>query len=499
MRAVEHSRIKFEFQEVQTADGRLVLEGSMYFEVPLPPQDEHLPNRVERAVEEVGQKFKRQVYQHLLEKLDAELVLARRQGKEGQGVVCRGGRSATFKTVFGTVHVRRRRIENKADRSLETPAVQAWGTPQQVTITQGLTDAVCDAMLQAASRKALRSVEERAGEEELLARTSVLNLVHEEGCQLRDAVRRRAEEVFAADPEAARCLLPPVAEPPPPEASPPAAEENEAPWDVLAGFPGAPTSEAVKEGEPRRVDAHTVMVQADEVCVHAQASTGCKEIRVYNVMVSTSERTWYFSEENAQNTILLTGALLAVLGVPRGAMRLLFVNDGARWIRDWFDGLQVHAKNMVLCWYHLAHRCLMNLGSACGKRRAAELGQEVLGHLWEGRVDEALEVLTQHRTEMKNRPALDQIVEYIRARRPYLPNYKARKEAGVWIASNRVEKLNDWTTSQRCKGRGMDWTREGVVALAVLESARRNGELRVWRKTRSLPGWTATATAQQAA
>lgn len=498
MRAEEHTRITFDFQEVQTANGELVLEGSIRLAVPVPAQDKHLPAQVERAVEEAGQKFKRRAYQEFMEKLDAELILARRQGKDGQGVVCHGGRKGTFKTVFGTVHVRRRRIENKADRSMETPAVQAWDTPQQVTITQGLTDAVCDAMLQESSRNSLETVEERAGEEGLLARTTVLNLVHEEGRRLRDAARSRAEAVFAADAEAARCLLPHVAEPLPEEASPPTEEEEGEAWEALAGFPGAPESDAVKEDEPRRVDPDTVMVQADEVSVHAQASSGCKKILVYNAVVSTPERTWYFSEENAQNLIFLVGALLAILGVHRGERRLLFVNDGARWIRDWFEGIQVKSKNMVLCWYHLAHRCLMDLGSACGKRRAEEIGKEVLSHLWEGQVDEALELLAQHRTEVNNRPALDQIVDYIRARRPYLPNYKARKDAGVWIASNRVEKLNDWTTSHRCKGRGMDWTRDGVVALAVLESARRNAELPVWRCIRSLPKWVVTSVVQQA-
>jgi hypothetical protein len=104
-------------------------------------------------------------------------------------------------------------------------------------------------------------------------------------------------------------------------------------------------------------------------------------------------------------------------------------------------------------------------------------------------VDEALEVLTSHRQEMRVRPALDQLVQYIQNRRPYLPNYKQRREAGLWIASNRVEKLNDWTVSQRCKHKGMDWTRDGVLALAVLESARRNGELAAWRRTRTLPAW----------
>lgn len=55
------------------------------------------------------------------------------------------------------------------------------------------------------------------------------------------------------------------------------------------GFPGAVASDTVKEDAPRRVDPDTVMVQADEVSVNAQASSGCKKILVYNAMVRTNE------------------------------------------------------------------------------------------------------------------------------------------------------------------------------------------------------------------
>lgn len=497
MRSADRIQVTFHVRKVKAVDGRLRLEGRVRLELPQPPQDHRLPSTVEQAVEIAGQRFKRWAFQQLMEKLDAELVLATRQGRNGQGVICHGSRKGTFKTVFGTVRVRRHRLEHKADGLQETPAAKAWGTPQQVTITQGLIDATCDAMLQESSRKSLRTVEQRAGEEKLLARTTVLNLVHEEGRELQEAGRHRAEKVFAADAEAARCLLPPIAEPPPEEA-PPAAEEEE-PWEALTGFPGAPTASAVEEDQPRGVDPDTVMVQADEVSVHAQPSTGNQEIRVYNAVVSTPQQTWHFSEENAPALTYAVGALLAVLAVHRGDLRLLFVNDGAQWIRDWFDGLRVASKSMVLCWYHLAHRCMMNLGSACGKRRAEEIGKQVLGSLWEGRVDEALKTLSLHRTEMKNRPALDVLVQYLEKRRPYLPCYRERQEAGLWIASNRVEKLNDWTVSQRCKGRGMDWTRKGVLALALLESARRNQELPAWRTHRELPAWVAPAAAAQAA
>jgi len=485
-----------EAQEVKAGDGRLSFVGTFRLEFPLPPQDEHLPEAVEKAVEKGGQKLKRQTFQYLMEKMDVELLLTMRQGKEGQGIVCRGHREMTFKTIFGTVSVKRRRVLHKADGSLEVPAARAWGTPQQVTITQGLTDAVCDAMLNESSRKSLRQVEERADEAGLLGRVTVLNLVHQEGGTLHEALRKRAQTVFDADPEAARCLLPCVPELPPEEIPSPVEEVNA--WEVLAGFPGAPTADAVEVDQPRRVDDDTIMVQADEVTVHAQAGTGCKEIRVYNAVVSTAQQSWYFSEENAQALVVMVGALLAVLGVHRGLMRLLFVNDGARWIRNWFEGLPVKSKNMVLCWYHLAKRCFNDLGMACGRRRAEEIGKEVLGHLWEGRVEEALAVLAQHRLEMKNRPAIDRVIEYIRNRRPYLPCYRERREAGLWIASNRVEKINDWTVSQRCKGRGMDWTREGVLSLAVLESARRNGELPHWRHMRELPDMVITAPPSQA-
>jgi hypothetical protein len=50
-----------------------------------------------------------------------------------------------------------------------------------------------------------------------------------------------------------------------------------------------------------------------------------------------------------------------------------------------------------------------------------------------------------------------------------------------------VEKYNDWAVSTRCKHRGMSWAPEGVLALAALEAARRNGELADWRRHRVLP------------
>jgi hypothetical protein len=35
----------------------------------------------------------------------------------------------------------------------------------------------------------------------------------------------------------------------------------------------------------------------------------------------------------------------------------------------------------------------------------------------------------------------------------------------------------------------MEWTEAGVVSLAVLEAARRNGELPTWRAKHGFPAW----------
>ena len=110
----------------------------------------------------------------------------------------------------------------------------------------------------------------------------------------------------------------------------------------------------------------------------------------------------------------------------------------------------------------------------------------VLKALWHGRVGEAIEELRSRSGEMKN---VEDLIGYLEVRRSYLPDYEARQRAGLWIASNRVEKFNDWSVSARCKHQGMEWTEAGVVALAVLEAARRNRELSTWRTKHSLPAW----------
>jgi len=482
-------------EHVKIRDDRLILQAKICLQLPMPEQDAELPGRLEAGIECGGQILKRRLFQQAVEQADAELILARRRGKDGQGITCRGTTPYTFKTVFGTVRVRRRRIAHKADGATEVPAAHAWQTPRQVAITPGLRHAACDGMLRDSAQQTATRIDTRAGESGVLAKTTVLEVVHHEGQQLQAAAHARAAAVYDRDGEALQLLVPATA-PAEPEIEPDDPDDGEDPapetaTPALIGFAGGPAQfPEVERDEPRRVDPDAVMVQLDEVKVHAQAHTARQQILALTAVVMIAGRGWHLAAATSQELAYQVGALLAVLGVHRGTRRLLVLADGARWIRDWFEGLGLEAKTMIVCWWHLVKRVQQDLSRACYGREHRRVVESAVRHaLWHGRVEEALAVLRSRSGEMRNVEVLEDLIGYLEARRPYLPDYAARQRAGLWIASNRVEKFNDWSVSARCKHRGMEWTEAGVVSLATLEAARRNGELPIWRTEHRLPTW----------
>lgn len=495
MRAPQELQATVTDARVKIQDERLILQAQLRLELPLPAQDAELPKRLEAGIERGGQLLKRRLFQQAVERADTELVIAQRHGKGGQGITCRGTTPFTFKTVFGTVQVRRRRIEHKADGTTEVPSAHAWQTPRQVALTPGLRDAVCDGLLRDAAQQVVARIDDRAGEAGVLAKTTVLEIVHQEGQCLQAAAHARAEAVYARHPEAlGRCVpaaLPGegIAEPETPHDGADGPTEEATP--TLIGFPGGPTDQpVVRRDHPREVDPGVVLVELDEVKVHAQAHTGRKEVLVFTALVMMAKRCWHLAAATTRELLFQVGALLAVLGVHRGTRQLLVLADGARWIREWFEALGLRGATMIVCWWHLVKRCGQDLSRACrGREHRREVEAAVLKALWQGRVDEALQVLRSRAGEMRAVAVLEDLIGYLEARRGYLPDYEARQRAGLWITSNRVEKFNDWSVSARCKHQGMEWTEAGVVSLAVLEAARRNGELPTWRAKHKLPAW----------
>jgi hypothetical protein len=177
---------------VNCADQTLSLDLELQVTLPMPDQDEHLPDQIEACVHQVGLELQRGLFRVLIEKADQELVLRQRYGKGGCGIQCRGTRPFTFKTTFGEVTVERSRVLHKQDGTMEVPSATAWNTSHQLMITRNLRDAVCDQMSARSAGESRADVGQDAGDEGLLGRSTIVDIVHHEGEQLIAAQRARA-------------------------------------------------------------------------------------------------------------------------------------------------------------------------------------------------------------------------------------------------------------------------------------------------------------------
>ena len=91
-------------------------------------------------------------------------------------------------------------------------------------------------------------------------------------------------------------------------------------------------------------------------------------------------------------------------------------------------------------------------------------------------MDGALEQLEQYRATAKNQKALNELQDYLQARRELLPPYRERWQQQQYIGSGHVEKLNDRLVARRQKNHGMHWNLVTSEALARLKALQLNHE-----------------------
>jgi hypothetical protein len=469
--------------------------------VPMPAQDEHLPETIAAHVHAAGREVQRPLFRALIAKADRELVLEGRDGKRGEGILRRGTRPLTFKTLVDAVTVERCRISPQRDGAMAIPSSRAWNTPHQLAITGNLRDAVGDRRSEQSSGTSLEEIGEQAGDADLLGRSTVIAIVHEQGGRRIAAQRQRARAILDGASEAERAALgPSLAHEPDrmaahePDDDPrfdpadPEWQPTPPPEWVVTGFPGCDPSPPVPREEPRAVDDAVVIVEPDEVTTKAQPSTGRQEIWTDTAVVLVAGLRYALADATTEGLWVQVAALLLEWEVLSGGRRLLVLGDGASWIRTWFESLGIDPRAMIVCWWHHRKRCDENLNSAGGpKDRRQALSKSLLDRLWEGKVDEAIGLLREAPEWVRTAKALEDLIGYLEKRRAYLPDYGERQRVGLWIASTRVEQFNDGAVSARCKHRGMSWSAEGVLAVATLEAARQNDELDFWRRSGVLP------------
>ena len=280
-------------------------------------------------------------------------------------------------------------------------------------------------MLEHSAGRSQADLSDRAHEEDLIARSTVLNIVHQEGAELVAVQHQRAVTALEEHPEARALLLP----------MPPAdADESPGPVEepvslsrvIPVGFDAAATAATVAAGEPRAVDSGVVLVELDEVKTKAQPSTGRKQLWTYTALVLVGGLQYLLADGTAKGLFEQLAGLLCRLDVLDGTRRLLVLADGASWIRTWFEGLGLTGKAMIVCWYHMTKRCYEDLsGAGFAKERREEILRHLLGLLWEGSVEAAIEWLRGCRDEARKPDWIDGLIGYLESPGPTSRTTKA--------------------------------------------------------------------------
>jgi hypothetical protein len=229
-----------------------------------------------------------------------------------------------------------------------------------------------------------------------------------------------------------------------------------------------------------------IVAATDDVEVRRPERRGKLYIRTARVATRAGFRYLSGSGDAVLNQLYL---LLLLCGGPNSWVTLL--GDGARWIRKFFiERLAAFThKELVLDWYHLVKKCYELTSMICrGRKAKAALMGRLIPRLWRGQVTDALALLASYRPECRNEQKLDELINYLSAREPYILNYKERRAKRIYIGSGHAEKACDLIVARRQKHKGMHWSEGTADGLAALKTLMLNDAWDLyWQERKVLP------------
>ena len=161
-----------------------------------------------------------------------------------------------------------------------------------------------------------------------------------------------------------------------------------------------------------------IVAATDDVLVK-RAEKG-KSLTIRTARVATAEGFRYLSG-GAEAVLDQLYLLLTLCGA--GSKRIIFLGDGARWIRNFFtERLKAFpAKELILDWYHLTKKCYDFTSMICrGRKAKAYLMGRLIPLLWQGKLADAVAHLEAYRKECRDEKRLTELIEYLKAREPYV-------------------------------------------------------------------------------
>jgi len=419
----------------------------------------------------------------------------RRDGYEDLKVACR----------LGILELPRHVCDNVEIGEHVIPGNAVLPKHQGMVITRNLQEMACLFSLDLPFEPVQRLLAWETHSEEMICATEVRRLVQAHGQIIRTAEAAEVQALLARDDlsKLQAQLVPgtaprhPVAWPEEVQAAVEQALEAETPqapegvrdsdWErVLTARREEVTDlERLRRPGPE-VQPGQVIAALDDVEVRQPERRRFLSLRTARVTTSRGFR--YVS--GSSELVLAQVHLLLLLSV--GAQGWITVlGDGARWIGTFFrERLAAFThKQLIVDWYHLVKKCYNLTSMICrGRKARAALMGRLIPLLWRGNVDEALAQLQAYRPECRNQEKLDELIDYLSHRQPYLVNYKERRANREYIGSGHAEKANDLIVARRQKHKGMHWSQATADGLAALKTLLLNhGWERYWSDHEVLP------------
>jgi hypothetical protein len=468
-------------------------------------QEEYL-NELEGMVSEVGWEVMRRLMIEQWRLADQVLVERYREEQAG-AILCDGYEPLKVASRFGIVYLPRQICYQPGEERHLLPGNA--GLPEhsgQVT-TQGLQEWVCLLPQDMSFGTAERLLGWMTQDEETMSETQIRRWVCRHGQLIREAEQIEVEELEQrVNLDGLQAQLRAVEEPRRPTVW--AAELNQAVETALTQPDPQPPQGisvtdwervvAARRAEPTvgvdtlrrlgpQVKPDEVIASTDEVVVRRPEKRRFLELGT--AYVRTAQGYRYLS--GTVDMVLRQLLLLLLLCGGNLKSKVILLGDGARWIMRFF---QQHlagwpAAVLILDWYHCRKKCYDLTSMICrGRKAKSDLLGLLLRHLWRGQVQDALDILEGYRPQAKNTEKLDELINYLKDRLPYIPNYRERRAQQQYIGSAHVEKGNDLIVARRQKHKGMHWSEQTSDSLAALRTLLLNGGWDLyWQQHRVLP------------
>lgn len=222
--------------------------------------------------------------------------------------------------------------------------------------------------------------------------------------------------------------------------------------------------------------AEEVTWLADGVCVSEQKAVRDQHPKVGKER-TTTDRALLEKPDGSYRTIIAGTGIDAVQlaraesvqawGQAAAQLPVVALSDGARSIKQALQAVFGAQVTHILDWYHLQAKVCQMMTMIAPHKAAKQASNEVLLHaLWHGETDKALTHLRE--LTPKNAAKREELAGYLEKNRTTIIDYDRRQKTGKVSGSGRMEKQNDVVVAQRQKRKGMSWSKQGSLSLALV-------------------------------